>query len=148
MLQVYRLIDTAGIRRRAAVAAAGSRTEELSVNRAFRAIRRADVVALVIDAMACVTEQVIKHVLCVRGFLAHFILMLLDSCDESCVYSYKCRTGSWLKESSVKERAVLLWSTNGTRSQTRTIKQQCTMSKMCVRSCELWTGPQLYIHQQ
>ena len=56
--QVYRLIDTAGIRRRAAVAASGSKTEELSVNRAFRAIRRADVVALVIDAMACVTEQV------------------------------------------------------------------------------------------
>lgn len=55
--QVYRLIDTAGIRRRSAVAAAGSKTEELSVNRAFRAIRRADVVALVIDAMACVTEQ-------------------------------------------------------------------------------------------
>ncbi|MCO5590662.1 hypothetical protein L7F22_044636 [Adiantum nelumboides] len=55
--QVYRLIDTAGIRRRTAVAAAGSKTEELSVNRAFRAIRRADVVALVIDAMACITEQ-------------------------------------------------------------------------------------------
>ncbi|KAH7442246.1 hypothetical protein KP509_03G078300 [Ceratopteris richardii] len=55
--QVYRLIDTAGIRRRTAVAAGGSKTEELSVNRAFRAIRRADVVALVIDAMACITEQ-------------------------------------------------------------------------------------------
>lgn len=52
-----KLIDTAGIRRRGAVAAAGSRTESLSVNRAFRAIRRADVVALVIDAMDCVTEQ-------------------------------------------------------------------------------------------
>lgn len=55
--QVYRLIDTAGIRRRAAVASTGSKTEELSVNRAFRAIRRSDVVALVIDAMSCVTEQ-------------------------------------------------------------------------------------------
>lgn len=130
------------------MAASGSRTEELSVNRAFRAIRRADVVALVIDAMACVTEQVIKHMLCVGGSLAHLILMLLDSCDECHVYSYKCRIGSWLKESSVKERAVLLWSTNGTRSQTRTTKQQCTMSKMCVRSCEHWSGPQLYIHQQ
>lgn len=81
------------------MAASGSRTEELSVNRAFRAIRRADVVALVIDAMACVTEQVIKHMLCVRGSLAHLILMLLDSCDECHVYSYKCRIGSWLKES-------------------------------------------------
>ncbi|XP_057870655.1 uncharacterized protein LOC131077226 isoform X2 [Cryptomeria japonica] len=55
--QKYRLIDTAGIRRRAAVASGGSKTESLSVNRAFRAIRRSDVVALVIDAMACVTEQ-------------------------------------------------------------------------------------------
>lgn len=55
--QEYTLIDTAGIRRRAAVAAANSKTESLSVNRAFRAIRRADVVALVIDAMECVTEQ-------------------------------------------------------------------------------------------
>ncbi|PKA58223.1 putative tRNA modification GTPase mnmE [Apostasia shenzhenica] len=55
--QKYKLIDTAGIRRRAAVASSGSTTEALSVNRAFRAIRRADVVALVIEAMACITEQ-------------------------------------------------------------------------------------------
>ncbi|CAN6373214.1 unnamed protein product [Urochloa humidicola] len=53
----YKLIDTAGIRRRAAVISAGSTTESLSVKRAFRAIRRSDVVALVIEAMACVTEQ-------------------------------------------------------------------------------------------
>lgn len=33
-------------------------TEALSVNRAFRAIRRSDIVALVIEAMACITEQV------------------------------------------------------------------------------------------
>ncbi|XP_073105326.1 uncharacterized protein [Elaeis guineensis] len=55
--QKYMLIDTAGIRRRAAVASSGSTTEALSVNRAFRAIRRSDVVALVIEAMACITEQ-------------------------------------------------------------------------------------------
>uniref|UniRef100_A0A0A8Y7X0 GTPase Der n=1 Tax=Arundo donax TaxID=35708 RepID=A0A0A8Y7X0_ARUDO len=55
--QKYKLIDTAGIRRRAAVASAGSTTETLSVKRAFRAIRRSDVVALVIEAMACITEQ-------------------------------------------------------------------------------------------
>ncbi|KAJ4966257.1 hypothetical protein NE237_018106 [Protea cynaroides] len=55
--QKFRLIDTAGIRRRAAVASAGSTTEALSVNRAFHAIRRSDVVALVIEAMACITEQ-------------------------------------------------------------------------------------------
>ncbi|KAM0943960.1 putative GTP-binding protein EngA [Dioscorea sansibarensis] len=55
--QKYRLIDTAGIRRRAVVSSSGSTTEALSVNRAFRAIRRSDVVALVIEALACVTEQ-------------------------------------------------------------------------------------------
>lgn len=55
--QKFRLIDTAGIRRKAAVASSGSTTEALSVNRAFRAIRRSDLVALVIEAMACITEQ-------------------------------------------------------------------------------------------
>ncbi|XP_062197072.1 uncharacterized protein LOC133900020 [Phragmites australis] len=55
--QKYKLIDTAGIRRRAAVASAGSTTETLSVKRAFQAIRRSDVVALVVEAMACITEQ-------------------------------------------------------------------------------------------
>lgn len=55
--QKFRLIDTAGIRRRAAVASSGNTTEALSVNRAFRAIRRSDVVAFVIEAMACITEQ-------------------------------------------------------------------------------------------
>ncbi|CAI0450000.1 unnamed protein product [Linum tenue] len=58
--QKFRLIDTAGIRKRAAVASSGSTTEALSVNRAFRAIRRSDVVALVIEAMACITEQDFK----------------------------------------------------------------------------------------
>lgn len=38
----------------------GCTTEALSVNRAFRAIRRSDIVALVIEAMACITEQVKK----------------------------------------------------------------------------------------
>ncbi|KAK3205294.1 hypothetical protein Dsin_019340 [Dipteronia sinensis] len=55
--QKFRLIDTAGIRRRAAIASSGSTTEALSVNRAFRAIRRSDVVALVIEALSCITEQ-------------------------------------------------------------------------------------------
>ncbi|KAJ7947554.1 GTPase Der [Quillaja saponaria] len=58
--QKFRLIDTAGIRRRAVVASSGNITEALSVNRAFRAIRRSDVVALVIEAMACITEQDFK----------------------------------------------------------------------------------------
>lgn len=55
--QKFRLIDTAGIRKKAAVASSGSIPEALSVNQAFRAIRRSDVVALVIEAMACITEQ-------------------------------------------------------------------------------------------
>uniref|UniRef100_A0A2P2LKN6 GTPase Der n=1 Tax=Rhizophora mucronata TaxID=61149 RepID=A0A2P2LKN6_RHIMU len=55
--QKFQLIDTAGIRRKAAVASSGSATEAFSVNRAFRAICRSDVVALVIEAMACITEQ-------------------------------------------------------------------------------------------
>lgn len=59
ILQKWHLIDTAGIRKKAAVASSGNTTEALSVNRAFRAIRRSDVVALVIEAMACITEQVI-----------------------------------------------------------------------------------------
>uniref|UniRef100_A0A7N0TTE9 GTPase Der n=2 Tax=Kalanchoe fedtschenkoi TaxID=63787 RepID=A0A7N0TTE9_KALFE len=58
--QKFRLIDTAGIRRRAVVASSGSITEALSVNRAFRAVRRSDVVALVIEAMSCITEQDFK----------------------------------------------------------------------------------------
>lgn len=58
-LQKFRLIDTAGIRKRAAIASAGSMTEALSVNRAFRAICHSDVVALVIEAMACITDQVL-----------------------------------------------------------------------------------------
>lgn len=63
LLQKFRLIDTAGIRKRAAVASSGSTTEALSVNRAFRAIRRSDVVALVIEALACITEQVKNNVI-------------------------------------------------------------------------------------
>lgn len=55
--QKFHLIDTAGIRKRASVASSGSTTEALSVNRAFRAVRRSDVVALVIEALACITEQ-------------------------------------------------------------------------------------------
>ncbi|KAK7309358.1 hypothetical protein RJT34_06014 [Clitoria ternatea] len=55
--QKFHLIDTVGIRKRAAIAFAGSTTEALSVNRAFHAIRHSDVVALVIEALACITEQ-------------------------------------------------------------------------------------------
>ena len=53
----FRLIDTAGIRRRAKVAKADDGTEELSVERSLRAMRRADVAALVLDAPLGATEQ-------------------------------------------------------------------------------------------
>ncbi|NJL86447.1 MAG: ribosome biogenesis GTPase Der [Leptolyngbyaceae cyanobacterium SM1_1_3] len=52
--QTYRLVDTAGIRRKKQVEYG---TEFFSVNRAFKAIRRSDVVLLVIDALDGVTEQ-------------------------------------------------------------------------------------------
>lgn len=71
--QKFRLIDTAGIRKRAAIASAGSTTEALSVNRAFRAIRRSDVVALVIEAMACITEQVHSRYFYVFWFIILFV---------------------------------------------------------------------------
>ncbi|MBD2345862.1 ribosome biogenesis GTPase Der [Anabaena subtropica] len=52
--QKYRLIDTAGIRKKKSI---DYGTEFFSINRAFKAIRRADVVLLVIDALDGVTEQ-------------------------------------------------------------------------------------------
>ncbi|HEY9762472.1 MAG TPA: ribosome biogenesis GTPase Der [Trichocoleus sp.] len=52
--QTYRLIDTAGIRKKKQVEYG---TEFFSINRSFKAIRRADVVLLVIDAVDGVTEQ-------------------------------------------------------------------------------------------
>ena len=51
---VYRFVDTAGIRRKGKVEFG---PEFFMVNRALRAIRRADVVLLVLDATAGVTEQ-------------------------------------------------------------------------------------------
>jgi GTPase len=52
--QKYRIIDTAGIRRKKHIEYG---TEFFSINRAFKAIRRADVVLMVIDALDGVTEQ-------------------------------------------------------------------------------------------
>lgn len=51
---IYRFIDTAGIRRKSKI---DFGPEFFMVNRALRAIRRADVVLLVLDATAGVTEQ-------------------------------------------------------------------------------------------
>ena len=52
--QTYRLIDTAGIRKKKNVEYG---PEFFGINRAFKAIRRADVILLVIDAVDGVTEQ-------------------------------------------------------------------------------------------
>lgn len=52
--KTYRLIDTAGIRKKKGVEYG---PEFFGINRAFKAIRRADVVLLVIDAVDGVTEQ-------------------------------------------------------------------------------------------
>ncbi len=52
--KTYRLIDTAGIRRKKNV---DYGVEFFSINRAFKAIRRCDVVLLVLDALDGVTEQ-------------------------------------------------------------------------------------------
>jgi GTP-binding protein len=52
--QTYRFIDTAGIRKKKSVEYG---PEFFGINRAFKAIRRADVVLLVLDAIDGVTEQ-------------------------------------------------------------------------------------------
>lgn len=54
MSTIYRFVDTAGIRRKGKVQFG---PEFFMVNRALRAIRRADVVLLVLDATSGVTEQ-------------------------------------------------------------------------------------------
>lgn len=53
----FTLIDTAGVRRRASIASTKDGTEPLSVERAFRAVRRAEVAVLVIDATEGITQQ-------------------------------------------------------------------------------------------
>ncbi len=53
----YTIIDTAGIRRKRSV---GDDVEYYSVLRAFDAVRRADVVLLVVDAQEGITEQDVK----------------------------------------------------------------------------------------
>ena len=52
--QTYRLIDTAGIRKKKSVEYGA---EFFGINRAFKAIRRSDVVLFVIDALDGITEQ-------------------------------------------------------------------------------------------
>lgn len=52
------LIDTAGIRKRARVADSKDGAEAISVDRAMRAMGRAEVVVMVVDASEGVTQQV------------------------------------------------------------------------------------------
>ena len=56
----FRIVDTAGIRRAGRVAR-GGQVETLSVMLARRAIERADVVVLVIDATEGPTDQDARH---------------------------------------------------------------------------------------
>ncbi|CAN0390210.1 unnamed protein product, partial [Laminaria digitata] len=52
--RTYRLVDTAGIRRKGKI---DYGNEFFMVNRAFKAIRRADVVLLMVDVEAGITDQ-------------------------------------------------------------------------------------------
>jgi GTPase len=52
-----KLIDTAGIRRRAKVSSSADGAEPMSVVRAIRALRRADVVVMMLDASVGVSVQ-------------------------------------------------------------------------------------------
>ncbi|KAL4446309.1 hypothetical protein ABPG77_003116 [Micractinium sp. CCAP 211/92] len=53
----FKLVDTAGVRKRTAVASSKDGAEPLSVERAFRAVRRSEVAVLVLDASEGVTQQ-------------------------------------------------------------------------------------------
>lgn len=53
----FKLVDTAGVRKRTAVASSKDGAEPLSVERAFRAVRRSEVAVLVLDAAEGVTVQ-------------------------------------------------------------------------------------------
>lgn len=63
------LIDTAGLRRRARVASSEDGAEPMSVSRAIRALRRADVVALMLDPLTGVTIQDFRCVMACRRCL-------------------------------------------------------------------------------
>ncbi|PRW61158.1 GTPase Der [Chlorella sorokiniana] len=53
----FKLVDTAGVRKRTAIASSKDGAEPLSVERAFRAVRRSEVAVLVLDAGEGVTQQ-------------------------------------------------------------------------------------------
>mmetsp|Transcript_22420 Transcript_22420/g.44412 ORF Transcript_22420/g.44412 Transcript_22420/m.44412 type:complete len:634 (+) Transcript_22420:279-2180(+) len=53
----YRLVDTAGVRKKQKVATSEDQAEWLMVNRAVKAIKRADVCLLVLDVVAGISDQ-------------------------------------------------------------------------------------------
>eukprot|EP00887_Chlorella_sp_A99_P006783 scaffold2.g6783.t1 len=55
--RTFKLVDTAGVRKRTAVASSKDGAESLSVERAFRAVRRSEVAVLVLDATEGITQQ-------------------------------------------------------------------------------------------
>ncbi len=88
--QTYRLIDTAGIRKKKNVEYG---PEFFGINRAFKAIRRADVVLLLIDAEDGVTEQDQKLVgrIVEEGRACVFVVNKWDAVekDSYTIYEYE-----------------------------------------------------------
>ena len=88
--KVYRLIDTAGIRRKKNVKYGA---EFFSINRAFKAIRRSDVVLFVVDALDGITDQDLKLTgrIIEEGRAAVIIVNKWDAVekDSYTIYEYK-----------------------------------------------------------
>ncbi|ACK64227.1 small GTP-binding protein [Rippkaea orientalis PCC 8801] len=88
--QTYRLIDTAGIRRKKNVEYGA---EFFSINRAFKAIRRCDVVLFVIDAIDGVTDQDLKLAdrIIEEGRSVVLVINKWDAVDKDSytIYEYK-----------------------------------------------------------
>ncbi|MGH2412374.1 MAG: ribosome biogenesis GTPase Der, partial [Microcystaceae cyanobacterium] len=88
--KTYRLIDTAGIRRKKSVEYGA---EFFSINRAFKAIRRSDVVLFVLDAVDGVTDQDLKLAgrVMEEGRAAVIVVNKWDAVekDSYTIYDYK-----------------------------------------------------------
>ena len=88
--KVYRLIDTAGIRRKKNVKYGA---EFFSINRAFKAIRRSDIVLFVVDALDGITDQDLKLTgrIIEEGRAAVIIVNKWDAIekDSYTIYEYK-----------------------------------------------------------
>lgn len=88
--KMYRLIDTAGIRRKKNV---NYGAEFFGINRAFKAIRRADIILFVIDVLDGVTEQDLKLAgrIIEEGKAAIIIVNKWDAIDKDAhtIYQYQ-----------------------------------------------------------